>query len=160
MHPQEFQQRYLPYAERLYRLALLLLNNTQDAEDAVQETFLKIWSRAEKLEGMERPEAYFATTLRHICLNMLRDKRPAGELKEADNLPDESVSTDRSDHRDLLTLLLSQLSPKPRQLLTLRLYGNYSTREMAGIIGETEANTRSILSRARRYLREQYLKLT
>lgn len=161
MTQQEFQHKYLPLAPQFYRRALALLGNAQDAEDAVQDTYLKLWNQSERLEELERPEAFMQTVLRNVCLNMLRDRHMAeSELATADNMPEEGDSIGRIEQQGTLRLLLDSLSPKARCIVTLRHLGDYSFKEIASLTSESESNIRMILSRARRFLRERYQNLT
>lgn len=160
MTQQEFQNKYMPLAPQFYRRALALLGNAQDAEDAVQDTYLKLWDQSARLNMMESPEAFMQTVLRNVCLNMLRDRRPENGLEATDNLPEEGGRMERMEQRNTLRMLLDRLTPKARRMVTLRHVGDYSFAEMAALTGESETNIRTILSRARRFLREQYGDLT
>lgn len=157
MTQQEFQQKYIPLAPQFYRRALALLGNAQDAEDAVQDTYLKLWNQSARLEEVERPEAFMQIVLRNVCLNMLRDRHTTdNELDMADTLPAESDQFGRIELQGTLKVLLGSLSPKARRMMALRHWGNFSFEEIAELTGESECNIRTILSRARRYLRQQY----
>ena len=75
MTQQEFEQRYLPLAPRLQRMALALLGNADDAKDALQETYLRLWQQSERISELRSPEAFFLLTMRNYCLNQLRSRR-------------------------------------------------------------------------------------
>ena len=77
MNTQNFEQKYLQLTPRLYSVAFSVLGNAEDAEDAVQDTFARLWEKRNELERMENAEGYFMPTLRHISLNMLRNRRVA-----------------------------------------------------------------------------------
>lgn len=160
MTQQEFQEKYLPLARRLFRTAAALMGNVQDAEDAVQETYLKLWREASRLAAMEQPEAYFATVLRHICLNLLRSRHSEMQMEAVvDQVPDGQVGTaERFDNRESLALALRRLSPRDRRIVALRHVAGRSTAEIAALTGETETNVRVVLSRTRRKLKEELLK--
>lgn len=87
MNTQSFEQKYLQLTPRLYSVAFSVLGNAEDAEDAVQDTFARLWEKRNELERMENAEGYFMTTLRHISLNMLRNRRAATDIAEAHNAP-------------------------------------------------------------------------
>ena len=110
---------------------------------------------------MELPEAFMQTVLRNVCLNMLRKRHtPENELDMADKLPEEGDDIGRVEQQGTLRMLLDSLSPKARRMVTLRHLGDFSYEEMATLTGETEGNIRTILSRARRFLKERYRDLT
>lgn len=156
MNTQSFEQKYLQLTPRLYSVAFSVLGNAEDAEDAVQDTFARLWEKRNELERMENAEGYFMTTLRHISLNMLRNRHAAADITEAHNAPtdiDAATAQAEMEHREthgLLKRLLARLSPRSRHV------GECSFHDMAEITGETEVNLRMILSRARRQLRAAY----
>lgn len=158
MNTQSFEQKYLQLTPRLYSVAFSVLGNAEDAEDAVQDTFARLWEKRNELERMENAEGYFMTTLRHISLNMLRNRHAATDIAEAQDI-DVATAQAEMEHREthgLLKRLLARLSPRSRRVVTLRHVGECSFHDMAEITGETEVNLRMILSRARRQLRAAY----
>ena len=64
----------MPYSGKLYAVALSLTCNEQEAEDAVQDAFLRLWTRRDSLPSMENAEAYCVTLTRHICHDRLRSR--------------------------------------------------------------------------------------
>ena len=156
MTQQEFEQRYLPLAPRLQRMALALLGNADDAKDALQETYLRLWQQSERISELRSPEAFFLLTMRNYCLNQLRSRRKTIQPEAIDELADD-FDADLSEqlHADLrrLRLALAQLKPKMRSAITMLYFDGLSTRDIAFVLGETPANTRSMLSRAREQLR-------
>lgn len=156
MTQQEFEQRYLPLAPRLQRMALALLGNADDAKDALQETYLRLWQQSERISELRSPEAFFLLTMRNYCLNQLRSRRKTIQPEAIDELADD-FDADLSEqlHADLrrLRLALAQLKPKMRSAITMQYFDGLSTRDIAFVLGETPSNTRSMLSRAREQLR-------
>ncbi len=137
---------------RLYRTAFAILGNAADAEDAVQEVYLRLWEQADRVEGMENPEQYFRVTLRHLCITMLRQRREDLALED---VQDEIPTAEEPQPSRLSILLhgaLSALNPKARRIVTLRHVGDCSIKHIAELTGETEVNIRAILSRTRRRL--------
>ncbi len=155
MNTQSFEQKYLQLTPRLYSVAFSILGNAEDAEDAVQDTFARLWEKRNELERMENAEGYFMTTLRHISLNMLRNRRAVADIAEAHAATAQAEMEHRETH-GLLKRLLARLSPRSRRVVALRHVGECSFHDMAEITGETEVNLRMILSRARRQLRAAY----
>lgn len=66
MDTAEFKQQFLPYHRKLYRVAFRLTGNPQDAEDMVQEAYLKLWNKRDELADVLNTEAY-CVTLSRIC---------------------------------------------------------------------------------------------
>lgn len=164
MTTQEIQTRYLPLSRPLFLTALALLGNAQDAEDAVQDTFLKMWQQADRVAAMERSEAYFGTTLRHICLNMLRSRRDGPEpediMQEAPPSDDADRRAESRSERSFIYSLARRLPAKVRRICLLRHVGEYSIEEIAALTAEKPNTVAVTLSRARKELRTQYLKHT
>ena len=137
-------------------MALALLGNADDAKDALQETYLRLWQQSERISELRSPEAFFLLTMRNYCLNQLRSRRKTIQPEAIDELADD-FDADLSEqlHADLrrLRLALSQLKPKMRSAITMQYFDGLSTRDIAFVLGETPANTRSMLSRAREQLR-------
>ena len=154
MTAKEFQLRFLPMQPRLYRLALAMLCVEADAEDAVQDTYLKVWQQADRIDDMENAEGFFVLTLRNVCLNMIRSRRGTANLDQTNNMMEESDTEIQRliEKEDLITLrkAISQLQPKARSMV--------SSHQIAEATGETDANVRSTLSRAREQLRDMLLK--
>lgn len=149
----EFETKFMPLSANLYALAKSLLGNDDDAQDAVQETYLKMWRMADRLPELEKPEAFFATTLRNECLMALRRRRPQADV---DDMPDEGAADadmERVERRGVVARLLRGLTAKTRRVVVLRHLGEYSNREVAELTGETEEAVRQQLSRARRQMR-------
>lgn len=150
---EEFETKFMPLSANLYALAKGLLGNDDDAQDAVQETYLKMWRMADRLPALEKPEAFFATTLRNECLMALRHRRPQSDV---DDMPDEGAADadmERVERRGVVARLLRGLTAKARRVVVLRHLGEYSNREVAELTGETEEAVRQQLSRARRQMR-------
>lgn len=155
MTPQTFYDKYTSLMPQLYRTAYAIVGNRQDAEDAVQDTFVRMWEHRKQLEGVERPEAYFLMAVRNVCLNMLRARHEEIEVESQYALPDTADRTGQPpEGRSFIARLFSRLAPKARRIMTLRHVGEYSTRDIARLTGETESNVRSTLSRARQQLRD------
>ena len=70
-----FTQRILPMKDKLFRFALRLLQDVQEAEDAVQDVMVRIWSKKEEWGQWQSLEAYCMTATRNSCLDRLRKKR-------------------------------------------------------------------------------------
>ncbi len=76
MDAAEFKQQFLPYHRKLYRTAFRLTENPQEAEDMVQEAYLKLWNKRDELAGVLNTEAYCVTLVKNLCYDALRRSRP------------------------------------------------------------------------------------
>ena len=147
MTAKEFQLRFIPMQPDLYRQALAMLGVEADAEDAVQETYLKVWKQADRIADMENAEGFLVLTLRNVCLNIIRSRKGAVNL-------DLMQSLIENEDRMTLRRAISHLQPKARSMVTMFYFGRMSSQQIAEVTGETDANVRSLLSRARAQLRE------
>lgn len=85
MDAREFKQRFMPYYKLLYRVAYHLTGNVQDAEDLLQDLYLKLWQKRDSLPGLEidgqrerqgkSNEVYLVTTMRNLFVDQRRMKR-------------------------------------------------------------------------------------
>lgn len=161
MNAEKFQQRFLPLQRMLYRQALALLGSETDAEDAVQDTYLRLWLQVDRVMEMEQAEGFFVQTLRNVCLNIIRSRHSTARIESFDNRADEDDMELRerllNEDRLRLRKAISQLPPKARRMVTMFYFSQMSSQQIAESLGETDANVRSTLSRARAHLRKLLL---
>lgn len=146
-----------------YRYALTILGNAMDAEDMVQDTYSKLWLMREELDKFENLEAYVLRVVRNLCIDKLRaDRLHEDKLEEAFINQSEVGPGQGEDLRDMQALvkkLISQLPEKSRTVIHLRDVEGYEMEEIADIVGEDVASLRVRLSRARKTIREQMIKV-
>ena len=87
-----FKQLLLPLYPRLQRVALRLLGNTEDAEDMVQEVYMKLWSKRDALPDVKEVEAYCVTMTKNMCIDRLRMAEV--EKEDVDEVPIMLAATD------------------------------------------------------------------
>ncbi len=132
------------YSSSMLRTAFSLLKSTADAEDAVQEAFIKLITKAPEFENDEHQKAWLLRVTVNISKNMLKAARRK-------NLPltEEIPYSEKSD--DVLPYVLS-LDEKYRAVIHLYYYENYSIKEIAEILSLPSATVGTRLSRARKML--------
>lgn len=150
---EQFLQRFLPLQQMLFSEALALLGSKTDAEDAVQETYLRLWRQAGRVIAMEQAKGFFVKTLRNVCLNMIRSRRNMTSIEFIGNKTDDLETEQHEllfiEDRLRLRRAIAQLPPKTRSMVTMFYLSQMSSQQIAEILGETDANVRSTLSRAR-----------
>ena len=159
MDSSAFKRLLLPHYRRMYATAMTILRNNDDACDAVQEAFTRLWEKRDELPNIDNPEAYCVTTIKRICIDRIR--RDAIQIDEitTDNLLISDDSDKQADNREslqLVTHLMQQLPKQQRQVLQLRAFNDCSLEEIESITGLTGVNVRALLSRARRRMRELF----
>jgi RNA polymerase sigma-70 factor (ECF subfamily) len=146
----------------LFSIAYRLLGSVTDAEDAVQEAFLR-WHEVQPGE-VHSPRAYLATVVVRLCMDELRSARAKREVYVGPWLPEPLITTGRVDltesvvMRESLSfaflLMLEKLSPLERAVVVLRDVFDYDYVEIATTIDKSAANCRQIFHRAHRRLAE------
>lgn len=161
MDADSFKRQYLPFHPKLYRIAFALVDNRADAEDILQETYYKLWDRREALADIHNPEAFAVTLVKNLCLDYLRSPRASRNDEDvksltlaADSSPDTELEEREQVHR--VQQLISRLPENQRQVLRLRGIDDCSFEEIEQITGLSAANIRTLLSRARKFIREQF----
>ncbi|GHB24001.1 DNA-directed RNA polymerase sigma-70 factor [Streptomyces viridiviolaceus] len=146
---------------RLEAIAYRLLGSASEAEDAVQETFLR-WQAAD-VDRIEVPEAWLTKVLTNLCLNQLTSARARRETYVGQWLPEPLLAgdpmlgpADTAEQRESVSyavlVLLERLSPGERAVYVLREAFDYPHREIAGILDITEAASQQIFHRAKKHV--------
>ena len=151
-----------PHRRRLLGLAYRMLGSMAEAEDAVQEAYLR-WHDAER-ENVAEPRAFLITTTTRICLDVLKSARVRREEYVGPWLPDPVTDTAAlmpdaqtemaEDLSVALLLALDRLSPLERAAFLLHDVFDYSFTQVADTLGRNEAACRQLASRARNRVRE------
>jgi RNA polymerase sigma-70 factor (ECF subfamily) len=164
MDAERFKQQFLPLHPRLYRLAYSLTENSRDAEDVLQEAYCKLWSRRKELRHIRNTEAFCVTLVKNLCIDFLRSahRQNRNETAAESLLPDSGASPEarmiEQDEIQLIQRLINCLPANQRRILRLRSIEGCSQEEIEAITGLNAVNVRVLLSRARKFIREQYLK--
>lgn len=138
---------------RLFGLAYRMLGSVMDAEDVVQDAFVR-WSEADRGEVRE-PSAFLATLVARRCIDELRSARRRRESYTGPWLPDPLVedpaaAAERNESVGVaFLLLLERLGPVERAVFVLREVFDYSYSEIGAIVGRNAVACRQIMSRAR-----------
>ena len=161
MDSRRFKETFLPCARPIYWAAFRLTGNTAEAEDLVQDTFLKLWMNRQKMPDIDNATSYAVQTMRHLYFNRSRKQQPGEtdiakmEIAVDDNLEREIEL--RSDSRQVMHII-SQLPEQQRQVVTLRDVDDMSYEEIARQTGLSMGNIRVVLSRARKTIRDKFIK--
>ncbi|CAM5746581.1 putative RNA polymerase sigma factor SigX [Streptomyces afghaniensis 772] len=142
---------------RLFSLAYRMLGSAEEAEDAVQDAYLR-FSGADRT-GIEHPAAWLAKVVTNLCLNRLTSARARREQYVGTWLPEPVVTADgalgpleSAEQRDAVSMamlvLLERLTPTERAVYVLREAFGYGHREIAGVLDLSEGNCRQLYRRA------------
>lgn len=142
-----------PLRPRLMRVAYNMLGSVADAEDIVQEAFIR-WMRADRSEVRE-PEAFLRRTVTRLCLDQLKSARHLRETYIGPWLPDPVVEEDEVEDITLpMMLVLERLSPLERAAFLLHDVFGLEFDEIAEAIQRDPAACRQLAARARTHVRE------
>jgi RNA polymerase sigma-70 factor (ECF subfamily) len=165
MDAREFKQRFMPHYKLLYRVAYHLTGNAQDAEDLLQDMYLKLWQKRDELPDAAMKEAYLVTMIRRLFLDQRRLKHvnTSAELKEELSPPDEWSLDHQIDTRDearQMERLIRQLSERDGKIIRMHLMEDRSYEEIERDTGLSQSNIRIIVMRTRQKLKQQFQKIT
>jgi RNA polymerase sigma-70 factor (ECF subfamily) len=161
MKQNEFISTVLPFKDKLYRLARRILVSSDEAEDAVQEVYLKLWKGKEQIKKYKSPEAFAITMTKNYCLDRLKSKQ-ASNLKIVHSNYQNSENLEKqieaNDGVELVFKLMESLPEQQKIVLQLRDVEEFEFEEIAQMLGSNETAVRVALSRARKTIREQLIK--
>lgn len=155
----DFRKIWLPLADRFYRVAYHLLESRPDAEDAVQELYLKILSMHGKLVYVREPAAYGITLLKNICIDRIRrrESRRTEQLEEF-IAADTSGPEKQMAEKDTLSRVMKEMERLPEKqakVLRMRAVEGLEYDEIARRTGLSQVNIRVLISIARKTLKKR-----
>ena len=165
MDAREFKQRFMPHHRLLYRVAFHLTGNAQDAEDLLQDMYLKLWQKRDDLPDEAMKEAYLVTMMRRLFIDQRRLKHvdASTELKE-ELLPLDERSLarqiDTKDEAMQMEGLIRQLSERDAKIIQMHLMEDRSYEEIEQDTGLSQGNIRIIVMRTKQKLKQQFQNIT
>ena len=155
----EFKQRFLPLHPLLFRDAMRILCDRFEAEDAVQNLYMRLWEKRLELQNIVSLESYCRTALRNICIDRLRSiVDSAGSVADDIQVPDETRTPfEIEDEQRCIQIYLCSLPPQQRKVVQLRMSG-HNYEEIEVLTGLSAVNVRVIISRLRKKFRKYYNK--
>jgi RNA polymerase sigma factor (sigma-70 family) len=152
----------LTFKNKLYRLANWLLGDTEEAADAVQETYIKLWKMNHQREKYHNTEALAMTITKNYCLDQLKSKRwktiSFDKSKHAPNMPihnNTQTKVELDEAQNMIKLFVSQLPQQQQIVMQLRDVEQMEFEEIEAITGMNQNAIRVNLSRARKTIRQQ-----
>lgn len=159
---EEFKTEVLPVKNKLFRFAKLLMKNRAEAEDIVQDVLLRLWSNREKMDEYKNIEAFSITITKNLCLDKLKSKASkTTQLKEnlivKDKNPDEEYES--KDINNKINEIINRLPVQQKMIIQLRDIEGYGFEEISEVVNMTLNAIRVNLSRARKKVRDEIIKL-
>jgi RNA polymerase sigma factor (sigma-70 family) len=162
MTAEDFKQRMVPYARKLYPMVKRLLGNDEEVRDALQELMMKLWNKKEFLEGCQNPDGYVLTVARNYCYD-LRKRRNFRTMESLDetriSLPVTEYDPDTREKWEQVHRIVEKLPDKYREVLQLREMDGLSYEEIHELTGLEMTYIRVLLSRSRIRVKEEMEKI-
>ena len=157
------------YSSRIYAVAFRLMQNEEDSEDVLQETFIIMLNKLSTFEGKSSLYTWLYRVATNVALGKLRKKKNVDDSRSFDKIEFENISSleladwpdhleekfDTDEFRKCLQKAMDELPDHYRTVFILRDLEGHSTRNTAKILEISEANVKVRLMRARLYLRDQ-----
>jgi RNA polymerase sigma-70 factor (ECF subfamily) len=154
----EFRKSVYPLRDKLYRFARRILEHREEAEDTVQEVFIRLWNNREKLDEYRSVEALAMVTTKNLCLDRVRSRKyPFENFEDHRNFLENIPGEQAPDHSELIgkiRKIMEGLPETQRIIMHLRDIEGYEFSQIAEVVEMNENAIRVALSRARKRTRD------
>jgi len=162
MKQSDFLKTVMAFKDKVFRLAKRLLVSTEEAEDATQELYFKLWKNKEKLQDYNSVEAFAMTMTKNYCFDRLKSKQATNLKLVHSNYEEKGTSLQKrielNDSVSLVHKLIEHLPEQQKIIIQLRDIEEYEFEEIAEMLQINPTAVRVSLSRARKTIREQLTK--
>jgi RNA polymerase sigma-70 factor (ECF subfamily) len=162
MNQSEFLKTVMPFKDKVFRLAKRLLVSTEEAEDATQELYFKLWNKKENLKDYRSVEAFAMTMTKNYCFDRLKSKQASNLTLVHSNYKEKDTSLDKkvelNDSVSKVHKLIENLPEQQKIIIQLRDIEEYEFDEIAKMLDLKPTAIRVSLSRARKTIKEQLIK--
>ncbi|NOT74468.1 MAG: RNA polymerase sigma factor [Cyclobacteriaceae bacterium] len=165
MNLETFQNQVFPVKNKLFRFAFRLLGSSAEAQDVVQEVFIKVWNGRDQLSEIQNIEAWCMRITKNLSLDRLRqqNRRPTDSLEKGLHIANETLSpyekTEMTESMKRIGEMMADLPEKQRQVMHLRDIEGYSYSEIGEIMEIDMSQVKVNLFRARNAVREKLQKI-
>jgi len=164
MELERFKKTVLPLRDKLMHVSLNLLADRADAEDVVQDAFLKLWQMRDRLGSYRSVEALAVTMAKNLAIDLIRKRRSEEDWTDgiiSDEATAERPDTmlEQSDAVECIRRLIDRLPNIQQSIIRMKDIEGYEIEEIAEITGTQEQAVRMNLSRARKKIKEQFMRL-
>ena len=158
-----FQNDVLPLKNKLFRLALRITLNREEAEDVVQDTMIKVWNARDRWQELDSIEASSLTIARNLSLDRIKkmdnqndslEEQTTERLDETSSTPSERMI--QKDKLNIVRNIINELPEKQRSCLQLRDIEGKSYKEIADILSITEDQVKVNIFRARQTVKQRF----
>lgn len=160
MDLQDFKQTILPIKDKLFRYAFRIVKDADEAQDVVQEVFIKLWNKRHEWDKYQNIEALCMRMTRNLAIDKTRSKhRRVQSLDTAYNVMENTASPERltesNDTMSQIKSMIDGLPNKQKEIMQLRDIEGLSYKEIAAALKMPMSQVKVYLFRARKQIREQ-----
>jgi RNA polymerase sigma-70 factor (ECF subfamily) len=163
MEQEQFKQEVLPLRKQLLFYAQRSLENPEDAEDVIQEALLKLWYMRENLASYESIPALAMQMTKHLCLNRLkaleRKQEDLDNVRIESEMPSPYTQLEQKDSVAHVMKIIDHLPDLQQTILRMKHIDGLEMDEIAELTGCKPEAVRMNLSRARKKVKELFLKM-
>lgn len=162
MKQSEFLNTVMPFKDKVFRLAKRLLVSTEEAEDATQELYFKLWKNKSSLSTYRSVEAFAMTMTKNYCLDRLKSKQASNLSLVHSNYEEKDTPLQKkielNDSVSMVHNLIDNLPEQQKLIIQLRDVEQYEFEEIGKMLNLKPTAVRVSLSRARKTIKEQLIK--
>lgn len=157
MTARQFTDTFMPLREPLYRVAYYILESGQDAEDTLQDLYVRLWNSRDTLDSILNPKAYCMTMMKNECIDRIRRVQISKvSATQAESLPDDGNAQHFLEVKEQVEQVMksmSLLTDNERKVLRMRVMEDMTYDEISERTGMNNLTLRVLLSRARMKIR-------
>ncbi|NJO88677.1 MAG: sigma-70 family RNA polymerase sigma factor [Chloroflexia bacterium] len=163
MGKEEFEKTVFVLKDKLFRFARSILSDAADAEDVVQELMISFWTRRIELKTLKNIESYAMRAVKNLSLDKIKHykvrQNKMDDLKELNPLEYSDTTNERAEISSLIKQAIETLPETQKLVMHLRDIEGYSFEEMESVLDMNIVALRVNLSRARKKVKEEILKI-
>lgn len=162
MNIEKFKSDIIPLRKKLLLFATKMLENEAEAEDTIQETFLRLWNIREQLTNVNNPEGFAMQITKNICIDHIRARKAKIATEDVLLASDNHTPYSRTEEKDSVAIIrqiIEQLPSLQKAIIKMRDIEDYELEEIAAITDTQISAVRVNLSRARKRVREEFIRV-
>lgn len=160
MSEQTLISAFSRWRNRLLRQALRFLPSKEDAEDVLQDAFIRLWAKAEQIETEKDAASLATVVIRNMAVDHYRQQKRKPQTTDVEMMDLQEETADIDERQQLVDEIMRRvLTPLQLRIVELREYEGLGYDEVASILGMQQPAVRMQLSRARRAIREEYVRV-
>ena len=154
---EQFCDIYLPLTDGFYRVAYYILESEQDARDAVQDLFIKLWNSRDTLDSVSNPMGYGIRLLKNLCIDRIRKESRLARADLSEEIPADDTADGpqaAKEQAERLMRAVWKLPERQRAVLEMKLLRGMSNEQISKETGMSNLAVRVMISRARTKIKE------